>query len=189
VVEAAAVVGASPGDDPHLWYSPTAVQAVGEALTAALTAASPGAADAFRAAAADWQQQLQPYRDEVAAVRAAAAGRTYAATETVFDRMAAEVGLTDVTPAGYRAAASNDSEPAPGDVAALQAALREHRVDVLVLNTQTQGSVPDQLRGTAEQAGVPVVPVTESPPAADVPFVSWQVGQLQALAAALGSGS
>ena len=82
------------------------------------------------------------YFDAVEELRAAATGRTYAATETVFDRMAAAVGLTDVTPEGYRRAASNESEPAPGDLAEFEAALADGSIDVLIYNTQTSGSMP-----------------------------------------------
>ena len=57
---------------------------------------------------------------------------------------------------------------------------------MLVFNTQTEGSIPDQLRAAAEDAGVPVVEVTESPPAGDGSFVAWQLAQLAALADALG---
>jgi zinc/manganese transport system substrate-binding protein len=56
-----------------------------------------------------------------------------------------------------------------------------------VVNTQTEGTVPDQLRAVAQQAGVPVVEVTESPPDAGGSFVAWQLAQLQQLSTALGS--
>ena len=58
--------------------------------------------------------------------------------------------------------------------------------DVLIYNTQTEGSVPEQIRAAAESAGVPVVEVTETvAPGADS-FEAWQVAQLTALAKALG---
>jgi zinc/manganese transport system substrate-binding protein len=173
------------GGNPHLWYSPDAVQQVATAVTAELSHRSPDAAGYFAERAEAWQADLRPYLDEIAAVRDTAHGRTYAATETVFDDMAAAVGLTDRTPEGYRQAVSNASEPSPGALAAFEAALAGHRVDVLVVNTQTEGNVPDQLRAAAEKAGVPVVAVTESPPQDARTFVAWQVAQLKELSAAL----
>jgi zinc/manganese transport system substrate-binding protein len=104
----------------------------------------------------------------------------------VFDRMAAAIGLTDVTPPGYRSAAGNESEPGPGDIAAFQRTLQQHAAGVLVVNTQTEGTLPEALRSTAEAAGVPVVEVTESPPTAGGSFVAWQLDQLRALSAAFG---
>jgi zinc/manganese transport system substrate-binding protein len=56
---------------------------------------------------------------------------------------------------------------------------------VLIYNTQTSGSVPEQLRAAAEDADVPVVEVTESPADADSSFVAWQLDQLSELSDAL----
>jgi zinc/manganese transport system substrate-binding protein len=173
------------GGDPHLWYEPEAVHAVAPALADALAEISPDAADHFQERAAAWQADLRPYLDAVLALASTSGGRTYAATETVFDRMAAAIGLVDATPEGYRRTVSNESEPAPGDLAAFEAALSDGSVDVLIHNTQTSGSVPDQLRAAAENAGVPVVEVTESPSDGDGSFVAWQLAQLSALSDAL----
>lgn len=177
---------AAGGANPHLWYSPDDVQQTADAVTAALIELSPDATGTFAAGADAWAQELQPYREAVTALQATAAGRSYAATETVFDPMAAEIGLVDATPPGYRDAASNETDPAPGDVAAFETALRGGSVAVLVYNTQTEGSIPAQLRTVAEDAGVPVVEVTESLPAGGGSFVEWQLAQLQQLSDALG---
>jgi len=101
--------------------------------------------------------------------------------------MAAALGLVDATPEGYRRSVSNDSEPSPGDLAAFETALGDGSIDVLVYNTQTTGSVPEQLRAAAEKAGVPVVEVSESAGDANGSFVAWQLAQLTALSGALGA--
>ena len=173
------------GADPHLWYEPEVLPEVAAAVTEELGALSPDAAGYFDEQAAAWAEELQPYLDAVESLRAEAGGRTYAATETVFDRTAAALGLEDVTPEGYRRAAGNESEPAPGDLTAFETALTDGSVDVLVFNAQTSGSIPEQLRAAAEDAGVPVVEVTESPTDADGSFVAWQLAQLSALSDAL----
>jgi zinc/manganese transport system substrate-binding protein len=190
VVDAAAVSGARTrtGDaaNPHLWYSPQDVDAMAAAVTAALADLAPAAAGYFGDRAAEWTAALAPYRREISVLQASAAGHTYAATETVFDPMAAAIGLTDVTPERYRAAASNGSDPAPGAVAAFEEALRSGAADVLVVNTQTEGSIPAQLRRAAADAGVPVVEVTESVPAGAGSFLAWQLDQLRQLSDVLG---
>lgn len=174
------------GADPHLWYEPDAVVAVSSSVSQALTDASPEAADYFAERRTAWNAELDGYVATVAEVRTRANGRTYAATEPVFDRMATAVGLTDATPEGYRRAASNESEPAPGDLTEFATALAGGRIDVLIYNTQTSGSIPEQLRTAAEDAGVPVVEVTESPTDPDGSFLEWQLAQLAALSEALG---
>lgn len=181
VVRASDVAGVRDGGDPHLWYQPDLVPRVAAAVTARMSRLAPEDAGVLAERASSFSARLQGYLGDLAALRPLASGHTYAATETVFDRTARALGLTDVTPAGYRRAVSNDSDPAPGDVAALQAALADHRVDVLIFNRQTEGSIPDQLRDAARRAGVPVVSVTESPPRAGGSFVAWQSGQLAQL--------
>jgi zinc/manganese transport system substrate-binding protein len=186
VVTAAGVAGWHTGDNPHLWYDPDLLPRMAGRITAELTELGRDDADVFTTQAAEQAQDLQPYTDELAALRTATAGRTYAATETVFDLTAEAIGLRDVTPEGYRSAMSNEGDPAPGDIAAFEKALRTGQVDVLVVNTQTEGELPDQLRSTAEHAGVPVVEVTESPPDPSGSFVAWQLAQLRQLSTALG---
>ena len=155
------------------------------AVTDELKALAPDAAAYFDARASAWRQDLAPYLAEVAALETTAAGRPYAATESVFAYMAEAIGLEDRTPRGYATSAANESEPSPGDIHAFEELLRGDGVDVLVFNTQTEGSVPGQLRSVAEGADVPVVEVTESVPTGQPSFVAWQLDQLRALAAAL----
>jgi zinc/manganese transport system substrate-binding protein len=187
VVTAGDVAGAQgSGGNPHLWYDPQTVTQLAAAVSEQLGKLSADAAPYFDGQHTAWTGELQPYLDAVAALQPIAAGRRYAATETVFDPMATAVGLTDVTPPGYRRSTSNESDPAPGDLADFEAKLADGSVDVLIYNSQTAGTVPEQLRAAADKADVPVVEVTESPPDPDGSFVAWQLDQLQALSAALG---
>jgi zinc/manganese transport system substrate-binding protein len=185
-VSAAEVAGAVADDvDPHLWVDPAVVSDMATAITDALIDVSGDGAAYFEEQQGTWRSDAQEYFDAVAHLQSVAAGHTYAATEGVFDRLAHSVGLTDVTPAGYLRAASNDSEPAPGDLVAFETALTDGSVDVLIYNAQTSGSLPEQLRETAEQADVPVVEVTESPVDPAGSFVSWQLAEVQQLTDAL----
>ena len=186
VVDAGNVADRSDGDNPHVWYSPEVVRNVAGAVTSQLARLAPGATDVVERLHAEWVDQLAPYDAEIAAVAQLAAGKSYAATEPVFDGMAAAVGLTDATPPGYRDAALNESDPAPGDIAAFERAVERGEVDVLIDNTQTEGPTPSRLRDAAEHAGVPVVEVSETLPPGVGSFVEWQVDQLSALRTALG---
>ena len=176
------------GADPHLWYSPDVVRKMSTAVSRALgRLATADASEYLARRAAAWVAESRPYEEAVARLRATAAGHTFAATEPVFDRMAAAIGLTDATPAGYRRASSNDTDPAPGDLTTFERALADGSIDVLVYNTQTSGTVPEQLRAAAEHGRVPVVEVSESPPDAGGSFVAWQLAQLTELSNALGT--
>jgi zinc/manganese transport system substrate-binding protein len=169
----------------HAWYDPAAVTAVADAVTDELKRLAPAAADYFAQRRAEFGDALAPYDDAITAIRTSAAGRTYAATESVFDPMAAALGLQNKTPQGYQTASNNETDPSPADLDAFLSLLRDKGVDVLIYNTQTQGSVPEQIRAAAERAGVPVVEVTETVAPGTDSFEAWQVDQLRALAKAL----
>lgn len=186
VVDAGVVTKTAAGANPHLWYSPSAVVAVAGAVTAELGKLAPEAKGYFADQRTAFGTSLEPYNKLLSTIKAGAAGKTYAATESVFDYTAEDVGLVNATPPGYKTASANESDPSPADLEAFRRALADRRIDVLIYNTQTEGSVPEQIRTAAEAAGVPVVEVTETVPPGTTSFEQWQVAQLTALAKALG---
>ena len=185
VVTAADVAGAGAArPDPQLWYAPEVVPEVAAAVTRELAVLSPDAAPYFAAQHTAWTAELQPYVAAVAALREGAAGHTGATTLTAWGPMARAVGLAEGTPSAFLRSLRSGSDPAPDDVDAVESALREGSVDVLVQDGAADDGTADRLRDVAEDAGVPVVEVTEFPPE-DGAFVEWQVTQLAALAEAL----
>jgi zinc/manganese transport system substrate-binding protein len=185
LISAAAVTETPDGANPHLWYKPSAVTAVADAVTAELTRLSPSAAGYFATQRTTFTTDLKPYNALIAKIKAAASGKSYAATEGIFSYMANALGLVDRTPAGYRRAVANQTDPSPGDINAFRTALSNRQIDVLVLNPQTEGALPDQIRTAAQESGVPVVDASETVAARDKSFQSWQVDQLTSLARAL----
>lgn len=188
VVDAVATAGgdAHGETNPHVWYQPSTVAAVADAVTARFEALAPDGRAYFAERRKAFADSLGEYDRLIASIKAGAAGKTYAATEGVFDDMASAVGLQNKTPQGYQNAARNESDPSPGDLDAFLGLLRAKGVDVLIYNTQTEGSVPQQIRSTAESAGIPVVEVTETVAPGAKTFEAWQVEQLRSLAKALG---
>jgi zinc/manganese transport system substrate-binding protein len=186
VVSAAEVAKTADGANPHLWYCPSAVTAVADAVTAELSKIDPRMQAYFTGRRSAFGTTLQPYTRLIDTIKVHAAGKSYAATEGIFNYMADALGLVNKTPKGYQQAAVSESDPSPADIKAFLDALGAHRIDVLIYNTQTEGSIPDQIHDAAEEAGVPVVTVTETVPPGATTFVGWQDAQLTALAKALG---
>jgi zinc/manganese transport system substrate-binding protein len=186
VVSAAVVTNTPDGANPHLWYMPSAVTAVADAVSAELSKLDPQAANYFNQRRSQFTAAMAHYTSLIDKIKAQAAGKSYAATEAIFDYQAQALGLVNKTPHGYQRASANESEPSPGDINAFRAALASRQIDVFIYNTQTEGSIPEQIRNAAEQAGVPVVNVSETVPPGQTSFESWQCAQLTALAKALG---
>jgi zinc/manganese transport system substrate-binding protein len=185
VVSAAEVAGSGAArPDPQLWYAPRVVPEVAAAVARELAALSPDAAPYFDAQHTAWTAELQPYLAAVAALRKGADGHTGGTTLTAWGPMARDLGLAEGTPSGFLRSLRAGSDPAPEDVDAFETALREGDVDVLVQDGSADGGTAARLRDVAEDAGVPVVEVTEFPPE-DGAFVEWQVTQLAALSEAL----
>ncbi len=185
VVNGGNIAGRKDGDNPHIWYDPGYVYKIADAVTLALKKLEPKSGSYFDQRHEAWRTSMKPYDDVIARIKPTAVGKTYGATEGIFDYMADALGLANKTPPGYQRATANESEPAPGDINDFEKALAGGTMSVLIFNTQTEGSIPDQVRRRAEAADVPVVNVTESVPPDFTTFVAWQVHQLQDLAAAL----
>lgn len=188
VVSAAAVTKTADGTNPHLWYLPSAVTAVADAVVGELGKLDPQAGDYFSRRRAEFTAAMAPCTALMGKIKATAAGKAYGATETVFDYQAQALGLVNKTPEGYQRASANESDPSPGDIDAFRGVLAGRHVDLLIYNTQTQGSIPEQIRSAAEEARVPVVNVTETVPPGQTSFEGWQYAQLVDLAKALGVG-
>lgn len=171
------------GSNPHLWYDPAAMPAYADALARALTAADPAEASAFAARLARFRASLRPLDARIAALRARFAGTPVTATEPVFGRMAAALGLT-MRNRRFQIAVMNGTEPAPGDVAAFDRDLRTRAVRVLIYNRQATTPATRRLLDIARRAGVPVLGVTETEPAG-LSYQAWIGGTLDALEAAL----
>jgi len=182
-IVAADLLGKQAGDNPHLWYDPATMPAVAKAITAYLQAH-----DATHAA--EYAQRLQQTLDaqqaiatKVAAMRAKYAGIKVSATEPVFGYMAQAVGL-DMQDQPFQLAVMNETEPAASDVARFEQGLKSKQTKVLLYNAQTSDQMSRRLLQVAKQAGVPVVPVTETEPPG-VSYVQWMLNQLNALDNAL----
>jgi zinc/manganese transport system substrate-binding protein len=180
------LVGVRPGGNPHRWYSPADVGRVIDAITAAYRQALPGEAAYFDQRRATFVSSgLARYHSLLASIRARYAGTPVGASESVFVPMAEALGLHVLTPASFLDAVSEGGEPTAGAKAESDSQIRTRAIRVYVFNRQN--STPDVQAEVheAEAAGIPVTSVTETLVPASATFQAWQVGQLEALQAAL----
>ena len=182
-VVVAALLGRRAGDNPHLWYDPDTMPAFARALAEDLARADPAHDAEYRVRLAAVLASLQPIEDRVAGLRARFAGLPVTATEPVFGDMADALGLR-MRNARFQRAVMNDTEPAASDVAAFENDLRQHRVRLLVYNSQASDTAARRLLDLAHEAGVPVLGVTETEPAR-TSYQAWMLAQLDALEQAL----
>jgi len=183
VIIAADLMHRQAGDNPHLWYDPATMPAVAKAITAALGAADAAHASDYAARLSATLASLDRIARRVAQMKAKHGGTAVTATEPVFGPMAEALGLT-MRNQSFQLSMMNDTEPSARDVAAFENDLKEHKVKVLLYNSQVSEKLTLRLLDIAKQAKVPVVGVTETQPA-NVSFQDWILGELDALDKAL----
>lgn len=183
VINAAALVGAKAGGNPHLWYAPATMPAVAKAIAATLTQADSAHAAQYGARLKTVLAQLDRITQRTAQIRAKHQGKPVTATEPVFGLMAEALGLT-MRNERFQLSMMNDTEPSARDVAAFEDDLKNQNVKALIYNKQVSEKLTERLLAIAKQAKVPVVGVTETKPA-NVSFVDWVLSEMDALDKAL----
>ncbi|WP_313675537.1 metal ABC transporter solute-binding protein, Zn/Mn family [Mycolicibacterium sp.] len=184
LLDAAAVGEPQPANE-HVFYDLGTAGAVASELATRLSEADPGKAAEYRSRAEEFAKQADAIRATERALAAQHPGAAVVATEPVAHYLVRAAGLTDKTPPGYTDAIEQDTDPAPVDVAAVLDLIAARDVAVLLFNEQTVTEATRQVRQAAEQAGVPVVPVSETLPAG-TDYLTWQRDTVKRLAAALG---
>jgi zinc/manganese transport system substrate-binding protein len=184
VIEVARLAGKKAGANPHLWYDPSAVSALGAKLRDMLSALDPAHRREYASGLEAFEASLRPLREKIAAMRARHTGRPVTATEPVFDYMADALGL-EMRNRRFQLAVMNGTEPGAASIAAFENDLRRRAPKALLYNTQTSQALAERMRRIASQAGVPVVPITETQPEGRS-YAEWMLAQLDALDRALG---
>jgi zinc/manganese transport system substrate-binding protein len=185
VVTMADVLGVHGKDaNPHLWYDVPRLDRIAGAIATAFVRADPPHAAAYRAGVSRFERSLAPLRQEVATIRDRFRGAPVAYTEPVPGYLVAAAGLRNLAPDSFTRLIEEGTEPSASAVAAMDAIVSQHRIRVLLYNSQAVSPITARLRDAARRAGIPVVPVTETLPPG-LTFQQWQLRQARALASAL----
>jgi zinc/manganese transport system substrate-binding protein len=181
VVTIADVLGVHGRDaNPHLWYDVPRLPRIAGAIAAGLEEADPKHAAAYRDGLDRFVKSLRLLDEEVRRIRTRYAGRPIAYTEPVPGYLVAALGLRNLAPASFTRAIQNGSEPPAEAVASMNALIAGHRVDVLLYNSQAVSPITLRVRAAAQQAGIPVVGVTETL-RPHLTFQQWQLDQARSL--------
>jgi zinc/manganese transport system substrate-binding protein len=82
-------------------------------------------------------------------------------------------------------AISEGNDPPAQTVAEFQNQISQHRIKVLVYNTQTSTPITENLKQMATKNGIPMVGISETIEPATASFQDWQTKELNSLQAAL----
>ncbi|WP_040773317.1 metal ABC transporter solute-binding protein, Zn/Mn family [Nocardia pneumoniae] len=184
-VDAFAVRVDKSDENEHIWYDVRTVGVVADGIATQLGELDPDKASAYA-------ERAKAFKDRLAAITAIT-GKLAAEhprtpvlqTEPIAHYLLVAAGADDLTPHEFQEAIEQETDPAPAAVAATQDLLTGKRVRALIYNVQTEDKITKDLRGTAQNAGITVVEVSETLPDG-VDYIQWQTKNAQALATALG---
>ena len=160
------------GFNEHVWYDPEAMGLLAEAAAERLAELDPENEQAFRDNAAGFNSGIQELEDRLAELRTAAEGRDVAMTEPVPAYLLEDAGLHNVTPDDFTEAVEEGQDVPPAVLKEMQDLVASGDIAFLAYNEQTSTSQTEAVRGTAEDAGVPVVDFSETLPEGE-DFLAW----------------
>src|SRR5689334_7672484 len=152
------------GDNPHLWYDPATMLAFAKVFAAELSSLDPAHKAEYANGASRLADALKPLEAKIGEMKEKYAGQPVTASEPVFGYMAQALGLK-MRNERFQLAVMNDTEPSASDIAAFENDLKNHKVKVMLYNSQASDPAVQRLVGIARQSNVPVVGVTETEPA------------------------
>ena len=188
VLSAADVLHATGNDvNPHLWYDvPRVPEVAARDRVGARDRRSCQTRALFATNLKTFDASLEPLDRLIDEIKTKYPHTPVAYTERVPGYLLDAAGLTIATPPGFARRSRMATNRVAGDAQAMDDLISERRIRVLIYNAQATSAVTAHVRDLARQAGVPVVAVTETQPAGERDYQSWQQHQLQALLAALG---
>jgi zinc/manganese transport system substrate-binding protein len=173
--------------NPHLWYKPSTMPAVANAVASDLAALQPAHAAYFRANAKTFITSLGAWNQAVAAFRQQYPGTAVAVTEPVADYLLQAAGADIQTPWAFQADVMNGTDPAAQDVAQQRSLFTERKVKVFLYNQQVTDTLTQSYIALARASGIPVVGVYETMPTPGYTYQSWMLAETKALQQAVAS--
>ncbi len=180
------LLGLGNGDNPHQWYSPSAVRKVVTAISAAYTKADPADAVYFATRKHLFlTRSLSSYNALLAQIRGEYAGTPVGYSESIFEPLGSYLGLRLLTPYSFAKAVAEGSDVSAQDTRTVERQLSHRLVRVWVFNSQNVTPEIDRLNSIARAEHIPIATVTETLSPANFDFEQWQVAELEQLRAAL----
>ena len=167
--------------NPHLWYKPSTMPAVANAIASDLASIQPAHAAYFRANARTFISSLAPWNQAIATFKAKYGGSPVATTEPVADYMLEAAGASNMTPFTFQANIMNGVDPSAQNVALEKSLFTQHKVKAFLYNQQVTSSLTKSFITLAHQNGIPVVGVYETMPTPGFNYQSWMLTEVQDL--------
>jgi zinc/manganese transport system substrate-binding protein len=167
--------------NPHLWYKPTTMPVVANAIANDLASLDPAHAAYFRANARTFISSLAAWNQAIATFKAKYPNTPVATTEPVADYMLQAAGANNMTPFPFQLNIMNGVDPSAQNVTVEKNLFTQHKVKAFLYNQQVTSSLTKSFITLAHDNGIPVVGVYETMPTPGYDYQSWMVTEVQDL--------
>jgi zinc/manganese transport system substrate-binding protein len=185
VLVVADLLGKKNGDNPHFWYDPADVNQVVAQIEQDYIAIEPADKAYFQQQYRHLQASLSGYQSLIVSIKKQFAGTKVAATESIFQYLAAAAGLDLVSPPAFTEAVAEGNDPPTNSVVTFQQQLKSNQVKLLVFNEQTVTPLTDSMKQLAAAQSIPVVGITETIQPPNTSFQLWMSAEVNKLEKAL----
>ncbi|MFI0348430.1 MAG: metal ABC transporter solute-binding protein, Zn/Mn family [Chthoniobacterales bacterium] len=175
IIKIADLVGATMGQNPHLWYNPQVMPELAEKLSELLHKPTEFAL---------FSSSMKPLAEKITEIRKKYAGTKVTATEPIFAYMARALGL-EMLNSDYQVAMMNGTEPSFQQTAEFQNSVTDKRVKILFYNNQVLTPSTERMQALAQKNNIPIVGLSEMQPASAKNYQEWMMSELARLEAAL----
>ncbi|GIM45093.1 ABC transporter substrate-binding protein [Collibacillus ludicampi] len=176
------VTGHKEGDNVHIWYDPSTMPKLADALAERFGTLDPQHREEYRKNADAYKKKLEPIEKKIQSLRQATPLPIHV-SEPVFDYMAKELNLQPKN-TRFETAVFNGVDSSPADVQQIENDLQTKRVRLFIYNEKTKNRDVDRFVQIAKASGVPVVSVTEQEPEGK-DYITWMMDQLNELERAI----
>ena len=168
----------------HVWYSvPTMTKLVDE-VSSKLSDELPDSADDIKKNAEDYKAELGKLQSQLDEAKSQHDGEKAAATEPIALWLFHDMGIENITSQDFLSAVEHGDDVPPLVLKKAKEQIANKEVVVLAYNSQNAGPQADELKTTAESAGVPVVSLAETMDN-DEKYIDWMGGYIKDVQEAL----
>lgn len=165
----------------HVWYKPSTMPKLATKLAQQFSKLDPSHATYYQKNATKYRQSLAPLNKLISTLKRNVdqKNKLVDVSEPVFNYALTNLGY-QINNEHFAKAIEDGNDPAPADIAKMQADIKQHKIAFLVVNTQESDHVIDNMIKLARKHNVPILKVTESLPKG-LNYEQWMAKQYRQL--------
>jgi zinc/manganese transport system substrate-binding protein len=173
VINVAEKNGITEKDNPHIWFSVTAIKKTAESMKTELINMfnNKSATEYFEENYSSFQKDHSALINKINKYKSEHRDQTALSTESVIYYLQEELGIEDLTPDSYINIVKNEGEITPGVLSEFIA--KEKDAKMLFYNTQEENEQTEKIKESASSDGLKIVDVTEQKPKDVKTLLEW----------------